>query len=178
VSELQPSNFRDVAALRQAFDESFAQPPAAHAAAFEDFLGIRVAGNPYALRLLEAAQVAAHGQVLELPSEQPEFLGLAGLKGELLPIYSLAALLGHGRETGEGRWLAVCGTEGRIGLAFANLEGFLRVPRSEVFGLGVPQRTHDHVQEALRCAAGVRPIVRVASIVSSIGKRIAAASAP
>jgi purine-binding chemotaxis protein CheW len=178
VSGLQPNNLSDVAALRQAFDESFAQPPAAHAAAAEDFLGIRVAGSPYALRLLEAASVGARCHILALPSEQPDFLGLAGLKGELLPIYSLASLLGHGREEGEERWLVVCGAEQRLGLVFSALEGFLRVPRSEVYGLGVPEQTQDHVQEVLRFGTGVRPIVRVASIISSIGRRIAAASAP
>ena len=178
MSELQTNNLSDVAALRQAFDESFAQPPAADAVPTEDFLGIRVAGSPYALRLLEAVSVSARCHILALPSEQPDFLGLAGLKGELLPIYSLASLLGHGREPAEERWLVVCGAEQRIGLAFAALEGFLRVPRSEVFGLGAPERTQVHVQEALRFGAGVRHIVRVSSIVSSIGKRSAAASAP
>ncbi|MBL8795486.1 MAG: chemotaxis protein CheW [Planctomycetia bacterium] len=165
------------ALLRQEFDAAFAEAPRASVdAAFEDFLGIRVAGQPYALRALEIIRWSAHCTLLPLPASQPDFLGLAGWQGELLPVYSLAALLGHGREAGEGRWLAVCGREQRLGLAIAGFDGFLRVARGAVFGLGAPERRHDHVQEALRFADGIRHVVRVSSMIAAIGQQLAAAA--
>ena len=43
------------AQLRQDFDRTFALPPSLAAPEVEDLLAIRVAGDPYAIRLLDIA---------------------------------------------------------------------------------------------------------------------------
>ncbi|MGH9895296.1 MAG: chemotaxis protein CheW, partial [bacterium] len=55
-----------VAALRQAFDESFAAPPPEESQGLEDLLRIRVAGDPYAIRLRDIAGVVARRKVVPI----------------------------------------------------------------------------------------------------------------
>lgn len=173
MNTVQEHTLTDVAEMRRAFDDSFAHPPAVSAVEQEDFLGIRVAGTSYALRLLETTSLGARLRILPLPSSYPEFLGLAGLQGELLPIYSLAGLLGHGPEPEEARWVAFCGRTERLGLAFGGLDGYLRVPRSEVCTLGATERAAEFVQEAVQVGASVRPIVRVSALFTALRQRLA-----
>lgn len=173
MNTVQEHTLTDVAEMRRAFDESFSHAPALAAVEQEDFLGIQVAGAHYALRLLETARLCARPRILPLPAPHPEFLGLAGLQGELVPIYSLAALLGHGSEPEEARWVVLCSKTERLGLAFGGLDGYLRAPRTEVCALGAAERAAEFVQEALHSEGRVRPIVRVSAIVAALHQRLA-----
>ena len=85
-----------VETLRQAFDRGFASPPADASQAFEDVLTIRLGDAPFALRLSEAAGLYADRRIVPFPSPVPEFLGLAGLRGQLVPVYHLGVILGQG----------------------------------------------------------------------------------
>ena len=49
-------------------------------------------------------------------------LGVAAIQGRFVAVYSLAALLGYSSAPGELNWLAVCGKEQPVGLAFAQFE--------------------------------------------------------
>ena len=71
-------------------------------------------GAPFAFRLAEIAGVAVDRKLTSLPSPVPELLGLAGLRGRLVPVYSLTALLGGTPEGTAGRWLVLdCGRSRR-----------------------------------------------------------------
>ena len=83
-----------VTELRDAFDRSFAQAPSTEAAAVENLLAIRVGAHPYALRMAEVSGLFADKKVTRLPSPVPEFSGIAGFRGVVLPVYDLAMLLG------------------------------------------------------------------------------------
>ena len=85
------------AALRAAFDRSFAEAADAGRAPHLDFLAIRVAGDPYALRLSEVASLHVDSKRVRAPSLLPELSGLASFRGVLTPVYDLAALLGYAR---------------------------------------------------------------------------------
>ena len=104
-----------VAELRRLFDESFAAPPQRHDAALEQMLAITLQGERYAIRVSEISGLALpKGKVLPVPSSVPELLGLTGVRGTVVPVFSLALLLGLGQsasasaedtELGEPRWL-------------------------------------------------------------------------
>jgi chemotaxis signal transduction protein len=81
--------------LRSAFDEAFSLAPVATPESFEDLLVIRVAGAPYSLRARQITGLVASRRIVPLPSATPQLLGVAGHRGALVLVYSLAALLGH-----------------------------------------------------------------------------------
>lgn len=162
--------------MREEFDRSFAVAPHGPAAELEDFLGIRVAGDPYAVRIAEVASLDARRQVVPLPAADAALLGLAGVRGKLVPVYSLAALLGYANTTEAGRWLLVAGRDESIGLAFDELEGYLRTPRSDVLTVDAHEKLREHIQETLRSASGTRHIICLSSLISAIKTRAEAPS--
>jgi chemotaxis signal transduction protein len=56
-------------------------------------------------------------------------LGIAGIRGELLPIFSLHQLLDY-KDTEEIRWLLLCGEFKRVGLGIGEFFGCFRTPRA------------------------------------------------
>ncbi len=63
-----------------------------------DLLAIRVMGRPLALRIEAIAGVARltdARRVVRLPGSDPSLLGLVAVRGVVLPLYSLADLLGY-----------------------------------------------------------------------------------
>lgn len=164
-----PVNASDrVAELRRAFDESFAAPPSAGKEEAEDLLCFRIRGDGYALRVHEIAGLAPAGRVLPLPSRTPELLGVAGHRGSLVPVYSLAGLLGYGPGRETPRWLALVGDRDPLALALGDLEGFKRIPRGD---LHVPGREPGkHVDQFAQSGSIVRAVLKVASIVAALRK--------
>lgn len=152
--------------LRRAFDESFASPVAQETPDCENLLAIRVAENPYAVRVRDLVRVVSGPRILAVPSRLPELIGIAGLRGILVPVYDLAALMGHAVKRGEARWLLVCGANEPLALAFGAFEGHLKVPRSAL-SRAVDHRRR-HIEEAAQTGDGVRAILDVPSIVEAI----------
>jgi chemotaxis signal transduction protein len=156
------------AALRMAFDRSFAQARDAGREddAHDDLLTLRVAGDPYALRLAEISGLHAGRTVVRVPSPAPELLGIAGLRNAMLPIYDLRLLLGYPAE-GSPRWTVFTKTSPSVGLAFDQFEGFARVPRTEIAPATEAHgaRTHAHAMVALDL---MRPIIAIASVLAAI----------
>lgn len=155
-----------IAELRRAFDDSFAVTPPSGTEETEDLLCLRIRGDRYALRVREMAGVAPAGRVVPLPSRIPELLGVTGHRGSLVPVYSLAGLLGYelGRET--PRWLALVGDHDPLALALGELEGFQRIPRGD---LHLPGREPGkHVDQFARSGSILRAILKVASIVAVV----------
>ncbi len=157
------------AELRRAFDLSFAEAPAERLQALDDLLAIRVGAAPYALRLSEVAGLAVDRRITPLPSAVPELLGLAGLRGAIVPVYDLAALLGSAAAAAP-RWLAFAAGAG-VALSFDAFERHLRLGREAVVPAGEADARRGHVREVLRAEGGARPIVHLASIVESIRRR-------
>ena len=155
--------------LRRSFDQAFALPRRQVRDEVEQFLAIRVGGQPCALRLRDLTGLAAGRRVLSLPSRAPELLGIAGVRGALVPVYSLAVLLGHGQATAPLRWLAQCGGEDPIGLAFEEFEGYLRAPRADVYRANTAAGRH--VSEVVRVGAVVRALVDVPSLTAALKAR-------
>ena len=142
------------AALRRAFDESFAAAPPPAAPPTEDFLSVRVAGDPYALRLSDVARVSAAPKIVAVPSRRLAVLGVAAVRGALVPMYSLAALLGCDAGRASHRWVALAAGDEVVGLAFDGIDGFVRARRGTT--------------GALDGGGATRPIVDVIALVRAI----------
>lgn len=114
-------------ALRRAFDEGFAAPPT-EAQATEDFLAVRLGGDPHAIRVTDLARVTAAPKIVPLPSRSAAIVGLASVRGALVVVHSLARVLGYA-DVEAPSWIALAGGADALGLGIDSLEGFLRRPR-------------------------------------------------
>ena len=81
--------------LRTAFDQAFAAPLQAREAHLQAFLGIRLSGDPYALRLDEISSLLTNKPITALPGDTPHLLGIGGFRGNLVPVYDLRGLMGY-----------------------------------------------------------------------------------
>lgn len=158
--------------LRRAFDQTFAVPPPPPLAELESVLVIWVDGASFALRVGELVGLEARRKIVALPLDTLAFLGLAGMKGQLVPVYSLASLLGYACERAdEARWLAVCGAGDPVGLAFTGLQGYVQVTRAALSALGEAERERGHVQGVLRLASETCYVLSIPSILAEINRR-------
>ncbi len=148
-----------VTELRGQFDQSFAAPPRTDLEQLETLIAIRVAGDPYALRIGEINSLASDRKIVPLPSATPELLGAAGVRGAVVPVFSLAALLGYGLGLGSARWLALCGTDEPLALAFSDFEGCVQVVRDQL------------VNDVARTPELVRTVLSIPSLVEEIKER-------
>ncbi len=158
--------------LRNAFDQTYANPPSSRVAEqIENLLAIRVAGDPYAIRVSEISGLANNRKSVALPSRIPELLGVAGIRGGFVPVYSLAALLGYSRDMDQARWLALCGSEEPVGLAFSDFEGYLQVPLAQVYAAEQKDVKREHVKHVVRAVDMVRAVVSIPNILEMIKRR-------
>lgn len=154
--------------LRRAFDESFAAPPVGPPADMEDYLAIRVGSGHYALKTADLSALEVSRQVVALPTSLPALMGIAGVQGQLVPVYRLGQLLGHDADHQDRWWLAIVGVEQPIGLAIEELEGHIRLAPADVHAPASEGEVSRYLGKALRVEAGIRYIVDVQSIVTAI----------
>lgn len=151
--------------LREEFDGAFALPLRQSSQGLLTFLTIRVGARPYALPLSEVGWIAPAQRLTALPSSDPALLGLSFVHGATVPVFDLAVVLGEARQV-DVRWLVLSMGSDPIGLAFATLEGHLRVEPQQLVTLSNPgQRLTSQV---IRTAPEQRPIIRVDAVVEQV----------
>lgn len=154
--------FQDKAAeLRRTFDRSFAEARHAETALFDDFLAIRLRDDPHVLRLDGVARLLPLRALTRFPCALPQWLGLAGVAGAVIPVYDLRLLLGY-PAGGTPRWMVVC-KAAPVALAFDVFEGQFRHPRDVDSGTQPSPRG-----EVLRTPGQVRPIVPTDEVLATI----------
>lgn len=160
------------AELRKAFDHARSLPlDSSIEAARESLLALRVAGVPYAVRVSEVSGVAHGRKLVPLPGPLPELLGLVGIRGGILPVYSLAALLGYPQESGDVPWLLLCGSKDSAGFAFREFEGSMRVLPSQMYEAEATAESPKHARQAVREGELVRPLINIFNLLESIRAR-------
>lgn len=155
--------------LRREFDQAFAVDAREVVSEFEDFLRLRIEGRLYAFRLAELASLQAGLPVVGAQSAAPEFLGIAGLRGALVPVYDLHALLGHSPARGP-RWLAITRGKDQVGLAFEEFDGHLRRERGS--GQVASDGQDGGAPAGLETPEGLALVISVSSICGVIQQRV------
>jgi chemotaxis signal transduction protein len=157
--------------FRHAFDHAFAVAPVTTRGTFEDLLAIRVAGDPYALRVRDITGLVVSRKIVPLPSRRSELLGIAGIRGSLVAVYSLAALLGYAVDSKSTAWLALAGAPPPVGLAFEEFEGFLRVRSGDVYAAPSAEGTRPHAFEVVRVENQSRRVVDIPATLEALTVR-------
>jgi chemotaxis signal transduction protein len=153
--------------LRTEFDNAFARANVSQAAACQQYLGIQVGTSGYAVRVLDIGGLFADRPITRLPNADATFLGIAGLRGAVIPVYDLASLLGHPRSN-TPRWLIL--VRGALALAFDAFDTHLNLPATAVVPARQP-RPGGFVREALQADGAMRAIVDVNTVFNSIEQR-------
>jgi purine-binding chemotaxis protein CheW len=81
------------------------------------YVRFRVAQEAYAISVLYVLEVAGLGEVTPVPGAPREILGVRNLRGKILPVIDLAALLGTRRSEPPARLLVTESDGRRAGLA-------------------------------------------------------------
>jgi purine-binding chemotaxis protein CheW len=168
-----------LAEMRRLFDDAFAQPLPERGTARQPMLAIVAGGESLAVRLADIAALAtARGSVVQVPSSVPELIGVTGIRGTLVPVFSLAALLGLERRSGEARWLLLCNARQlSLALAFEQFQEHIQVDAADVFAADAADRMGGYLSQSVRHGDRLRALVNVPAIVEHITGRGVAATA-
>jgi chemotaxis signal transduction protein len=157
--------------LREEFDHSFALAAVQGQAEQLDFVAIRIAGDPYVLRLSEVASLHADRRLVGAPSLLPELRGIAGFRGILTPVYDLGALLGYAAQA-NSKWLVVAQWSAPIAFAFEAFETHLRIPTDRVSLAS--SNASSAVNGAVQYGDAAVPLLHLPSLIEGVLQRIKA----
>ena len=143
-----------LASLQRTFDEAFARPHAGPATPDTAILAIDLGEDRFAFRLDELAGVFELPPTVPLPGAPGALLGLAGLRGQLMPVYNLAGLLGTPCPPEPPRWIVVYGRDEPVALAFHVLHGHLDVSPASIRPLTTRPLAGTFVRAVVRMADG------------------------
>ena len=161
--------------LRHSFDSSFSRPPPPQKDAGEALLRLQVGGASLGVRLHQLAGLHLMPRLVRLPGGPASLLGLVGIRGQLIAVHDLAALLGL--PPGEPpKWLLLAGGARRVGLAATGFEGQLRATREQVSS-GAVASAHPLLNtHVLPPGAPPLPVLDVDGLVASLLEAAAAAA--
>ena len=156
--------------LRRSFDLSFQQPLVERAQELVHLLIVRIGSARFALKVADLAGLARAQTVVPIPGADSGLLGIAGLKGRMVAVYSLAAMIGSTElSTEQNRWLVLCRCEKEIALAFTAVTGTMMVPRTELSPVspGAPP----HATDAVGSGSSQLWLLNVSSIAGNLVKK-------
>lgn len=167
------SNNDKLISLREEFDRSFAKAPALISAAAINMLAIQLGGVGYAIRVADIGGLFADRHIMPLPTQVPELLGVSAFRGQLAPVYDLAALLGYARQA-TPRWLVLLRMRDPVAFGFPIFNAHISImPDLILHGKTDEQTptTRQHLHDAVRTEQGILPIIDLPSIVENIRLR-------
>lgn len=159
--------------LRQAFDATFAIPPPPPNPPTVALLLVRAGGELVAMRRAEITGFVHADAIALAPGHSPAFAGLAGLRGGLYPVWSLAGLLGRpSAPVGAGCWLVLAEANGiPFALACEGLEKMIFVPEAAVAASTRRDGTTGSAQGVVEWNSTLAPVVDLPALQADIWKR-------
>ena len=157
--------------LRRTFDEAFALPPLQVPEDLTEFALLVLGKQRYAIRISQLVGLEVDRKVEPLPAEVRGLLGLSAVKGQLVPVFDLAALVGSMAGSSTPRWMALHRDKELVGLAFDEFAGSHRVPARAVHALESASKQNPWNRQVVEMEAGLVPVLDVSLLVSSIALR-------
>lgn len=142
--------------LRREFDHSFSRPRSGEVRKTEWVVVLGLGGGRVAVRIDQLGAIHSGRKVVQVPSENAALVGLAGVRGRVVPVFDLASLLGLGRSPPQWRWLAVASLSVPAGFSFERLELQAEIE------LGT---------ELVTLPDGVIPVVDLRAVLSPVAER-------
>lgn len=166
-----------LAELRRGFDASFALPPQPRDDDLIDLLAVTADTDALAVPLTAMAGLATDRSVTPLPGSPPDLLGVAGLRGHLVPVYDLARVLDPGRASRTSgrttvRWMVLAAGTPTFAVAVDRVDGHLRVPRDAIAEPAAG--AHAATGSVVHTADGPRPVVDLTAVRQRITARLPA----
>ncbi|OWQ93785.1 hypothetical protein CDN99_04910 [Roseateles aquatilis] len=154
---------RQLGEWRDNFDRAFADPQRHRDDdAAVDVLGIRIAGDPFALNLADLAGLMPAMTAAPYPATAPGLLGLIGHQGQVLPLYDLQALMGRGPAP-TTRWWVVA-RAAPLALAVEDFEGQWRLAQGD----RLQQSDATGTGWAVRCGGALRPLIELDDVIAGV----------
>jgi len=160
--------------LKRSFDLTFQQPLVERGQEVVHLLVVRIGTARFALKVADLAGLARAQTVVPLPGADSGLVGLAGLKGRIVAVYSLAAMIDCPElSTEQNRWMVLCRCEKEIALGFTAVTGTIMVPRTELSPVspGAPR----HATDAVGSGSSQLWLLNVSSIAETIVKKFGSA---
>lgn len=158
-------------AMRLQFDTSFAQPLAVTDVPTQKLLAIQAGEGRFALPLADCTSIQACPKLVALPAAPPALLGIAGVRGRLLAVYRLAALLGVSHQAPPPRWLLVARADEQVGFAVENIDAYLQVFSTEIFPSSLPAELQNPFCTKLLAHQGsTRPLLQLSALVAAVNR--------
>jgi purine-binding chemotaxis protein CheW len=153
-------------ALREAFDAGFSVGAEERADANENYLGIRIGGDPFAINLAQITGLFAGRKIVSLPAPFAEVLGVASLRGRIVPVYRLRAFLNYPATEEPLRWIALAGPG--VGFAFDQFDFYARVTPEQI---SVSSTARGNISSIAMIAGVQRPVISISAILETITGR-------
>jgi purine-binding chemotaxis protein CheW len=173
VNESRQGLIERAAELREAFDRSFALPLADAPETGQMFLILGVGAERYVMAIDTLLGIEHHRKIVPLPLRAAGLLGLAGFRGQLAPVFSLASLLGSAGGPEMPTWLAFCKGPTPVAIAFDRLEGAVRFAGAEVHAAeakGSPPRL---TKQMVRVGSNILSVIDVPSLIEAAKRSLA-----
>lgn len=155
--------------MRDDFNSAFSRPEPTPVQ--EEFaIWIRVAGEIFAVRMVDVAGLLKSKKIVPFPARSPDLLGVISLRALLAPVYDLAALLGM-KSAATPSWVILANGDPLIALAFDAFEG-----RHALTSNGASQDAAGRGErpQLVETAGGLRPLLDVPGLAAVIRNRAGA----
>jgi purine-binding chemotaxis protein CheW len=123
-----------------------------------DLLAVTADAYALAVPLKEMAGLCTDRTITPLPGSPPDLLGVAGLRGHLIPVYDLAHVLDKG-QIRERRWIVLAAGSPAFAVAVDRVDGLLRVSRDAI---AAPEQ--ETTPAMVYTENGPRPVVDLAAV--------------
>lgn len=160
--------------LREAFDATFAVPPPPPNPSTVALLLVRAGGELLALKRDEMTGFVRGEGIALTPGRSPEFLALAGLRGGLWPVWSLAGLFGRApAPAGATCWLVLAEARADAPCAFAceAFEKMIFVPETAISAPARRDASTGFKQAVVKWNTTLVPVVDLPALQMEIWKR-------
>ncbi|WP_256081980.1 chemotaxis protein CheW [Massilia sp. YIM B04103] len=157
--------------LREQFDRSFALAPALPAAGSLSVLTIRVGDERYAIGLPDICGLYVDRSILALPGPLPELLGVTGFRGQSVPVYELAGMLGKSGGAAP-RWMVLMQTSAPLAFAFDGFETHLCATADQLIAAANSAGAQCKY-DAVRTDGGVLTLLPMRELAAQIAQRVA-----
>ncbi|MBB3121764.1 chemotaxis protein CheW [Pseudoduganella violacea] len=162
---------RSAQTLREQFDRGFALALAPPVGGSLNVLIIRIGSERFAVALPDIQGLYVDRTILALPSPMPELLGVANFRGQIVPVYQLASLIG---KTGAAapRWMVLVQERAPLAFAFDAFEAHLCAGARQLLA-GSERAVAEQAFDAVHTENGVVPLLPVRTLAGQIAERTA-----